>query len=442
MRDALKIYLPITLLVLGGFIFTWQFVDPAPPKTITIATGMAGGSYAAYGEQYKAILARNGITLKVRRTAGASENIELLNDPKSGVAVAFIQGGIGDPFGAPDLRSVASVFYEPVWVLARGAKAPRKLTAFKGKRIAIGNKGSGTRVLAKTLLTANDIDDENSTFLSLGGEAAAQALADGRVDAAFFVSATLSARLRALVRRPDINLVDFSQADAYQRRFKYLSKIDLPEGVLDLGINLPAANMTLVAPTGALVARDDIHPALIDLFLAAAIEIHRSGNLTTPFELFPSPKFVDFPLDSDAERYLKRGPSFLRRVLPFGAAILVERLIIMLVPLITLMIPLFKIAPPAYRWGIRRKIYRWYKELKQVEEDWQAEGAGTDKAAIIARLDAIQDQVSHVHIPLSYAEHLYHLRLHVGFVRQLVTGELADPMEVVPIPGPDGTIDG
>jgi TRAP transporter TAXI family solute receptor len=441
MRDALKIYLPITLLVLGGFVFTWQFVDPAPPKTITIATGMAGGSYAEFGERYKAILARNGVTLKVRHTAGANENIDLLNDAKSGVAIAFVQGGIGDPFGAPALRSVASIFYEPVWVLVRGATAPPRLAALKGKRIAIGNKGSGTRVLAKTLLTASDVDDENSTFLSLGGAAAAQALADGRVDAAFFVAATLSRQLRALIQKPGIHLANFAQADAYQRRFKYLSKIDLPEGGLDLGANLPKTGMTLVAPTGALVVRDDIHPALIDLFLAAAIEIHRTGNLTTPSDLFPSPKFVDFPLDSDAQRYLKRGPSFLRRVLPFGAAILVERLIIMLVPLITLMIPLFKIAPPAYRWGIRRKIYRWYKELKQIEEDWHAEGAGADKAAIVARLDAIQDQVSHVHIPLSYAEHLYHLRFHIGFVRQLVTGELERPVKAVPIPGPEGATD-
>ncbi|MCZ6494763.1 MAG: TAXI family TRAP transporter solute-binding subunit, partial [Alphaproteobacteria bacterium] len=400
MRDVLKIYLPITLLVVGGFLLTWQFVDPAPPNNITIATGMADGSLAAYGERYKAILARSGITLEVRHTAGARENIELLSDPKSGVALAFVQGGIGDPFGAPDLRSVASLFYEPVWVLARGAAAARRLTALKGRRIAIGVKGSGTRVLAKTLLTATDIDDENATLLSLGGEAAAAALADGRVDAAFFVSAALPPRLRALIKRPDIHLLDFAQADAYQRRYQYLSKINLPQGVLDLSANLPATDMTLVAPTGALVVRDDIHPALIDLFLGAAIEIHRSGNLTTPFGLFPSPKFVDFPLDSDAERFLESGPTFLRRVLPFGAAILVERLVIMLLPLLTLMIPLFKIAPPAYRWGIRRKVYRWYKELKRIEQDWQAKGAGSETATIVARLDTIQDQVGHVRIPL------------------------------------------
>ena len=290
-------------------------------------------------------------------------------------------------------------------------------------------------MLAKTLLTANDIDHENTTLLSLGGEAAAAALADGRVDAAFFVSAALPARLRALIKRPDIHLADFAQADAYQRRYKYLSRINLPQGVLDLSANLPATDMTLVAPTGALVVRDDIHPALIDLLLGAAIEIHRSGNLTTPFGLFPSPKFVDFPLNSDAERFLESGPTFLRRVLPFGAAILVERLVIMLLPLLTLMIPLFRIAPPAYRWGIRRKVYRWYKELKRIEQDWQAKGAGSETATIVARLDTIQDQVGHVRIPLSYAEHLYHLRLHIGFVRQLVTG---DP---VPVRRPDGAED-
>lgn len=433
MRDALKIYLPITIVVVAGFLFAWQYVDPAPPKTITIATGMSGGSYAKYGERYKEILARNGITLKVRHTAGAKENLDLLNDDKSKVAIAFVQGGIGDPFGAPKLRSIASVFYEPVWVITRGSEAARNLAALKGKRIAIGAGGSGTRVLAKTLLTDNGIDDENSTFQSIGGWDALQALVARRVDAAFFVSAELSNAQVNLLKRPDFHLMDFARAQAYQRRYSYLSTIALPEGVLDLAADLPPKDMTLIAPTGALVVRNDIHPALIDLFLAAAIDVHRSGNLTTPLDVFPSRNFVDFPMSSDAERYLKSGPTFLRRVLPFGAAILVERLVIMLVPLITLMIPLFKIAPPAYRWGIRRKIYRWYKELKQIEEDWNAGGESGDTSAIVKRLDAIQEQVGHVHIPLSYAEHLYHLRLHIGFVRQLVTGELSGE-EKPPLP--------
>lgn len=435
MRDFLKIYLPITIVIIAGFLFTWQFVDPAPPRNVTLATGMKGGAYAAYGERYKEILARHGITLNVRHTGGAKENIDLLTDPKSGVDIAFVQGGIGDPFGAPELQSLASVFYEPLWVLTRGfAEQPRSLVQLKGKRIAIGGGGSGTRVLAKTLLTENDVDDENSTFLSIGGEEAAKALAAGRIDAAFFVTAELSQSLLEFVFKPGVHLMDFPRADAYARRYKYLSKIELPEGVLDLARDFPRRDMTLVAPTGALVVRDSIHPALIDLFLEAAIEVHQTGNLTTPFHFFPSPKNVDFPLSSDAERYLKQGPTFLRRVLPFWAAVMVERLIIMLVPLITLMIPLFKIAPPAYRWGIRRKIYRWYEQLKQVEEDWKAAGRDGERDVFVDQLDQIQDQVAQVKIPLSYAEDLYHLRLHILFVRQLVTGEISPPADRPPVP--------
>lgn len=426
MGDFLKIYLPIVLVVVAGFVFTWQFVDPAPPKAITIATGMAEGTYAEFGAKYRKALAESGIDLTVRHTAGAGENIALLNDPKGGVEVAFIQGGIGDPFGAPRLRSVASVFFEPLWVFVRGTGAmPDRLSALRGKRIGVGVAGSGTRVLAKTLLVANDVDDENSTFVSVGGNDAAQALDDGRLDAAFFVSGTLSQRLLALLQKPEIRLMGLAHADAYQRRYKYLSGIALPEGVLDLGANLPAAPVSTVAPTAALVVREDLHPALVDLLLGAASRIHAEGNLTTPAGLFPSPRYVDFPLSSDAERYFKSGPTFLRRVLPFEAAIMVERLMIMLVPLVTLLIPMFKLAPPAYRWGIRRKIYRWYRELREIEGQWRGQADAADPGGLIRRLDEIQTQVGQLHIPLSYAEQLYHLRLHIAFVRQVVSGDFA-----------------
>lgn len=423
MRDFLKIYLPIMLVVIAGFVFTWQFVDPAPPKAITIATGTREGTYAAVGERYKRALAESGIDLTVRHTAGAGENIALLNDPKSGVDVAFVQGGIGDPFGAPELRSLASVFYEPLWVFARGNGAPPdRLSALRGKRIGIGIAGSGTRVLAKTLLVANDVDDENSTFVSIGGNDAAQALEEGRLDVAFFVSGTLPPGLRALLQMPEIRLLSLAHAEAYQRHYKYLSGIELPEGVLDLAANLPPAPVLTVAPTAALVIREDLHPALIDLILGAASRIHAEGNLTSPAGVFPSPRFVDFPLSSDAERYFKSGPTFLRRVLPFEAAIMAERLMILLVPLVTLLIPMFKLAPPAYRWGIRRKIYRWYRELRGIEEQWRNEEIDADADTFIRRLDEIQTQVGRIHIPLSYAEQLYHLKLHIAFVRQLVSG--------------------
>ena len=420
MWDILKVYVPITILVVVGFVVAWQFVDPAPPKEITIATGAADGAYTASAKSYQEILAEAGLKVTIRHTAGAAENIQLLNDPKSGVDVAFVQGGIGDPFGAPDLISIASVFLEPLWVFVRNDSEPQRLSTLKGKRLAIGAAGSGTRVLAKTLLVANGIDDENSSFQSIGGADAARALKDGKVDAAFFVGARISETMTGLLRDPDIRLMNFVRAEAYKRLYAYLSRVAVPEGALALDTNKPSRDLSLVAPTAALVTRDSLHPAIVDLILGAATRVHQPGSLFSATGAFPSPNFVDFPLSDDARRYFKSGPTFLRRVLPFWAAVLVERLLIMLVPLITIMIPLMKIAPPAYRWGIRRKIYRWYKELRDLEMQLRAHDDSDTRQNLAHRLDVIQVQVGQLKVPLSYAEQLYHLRLHIAFVRTLV----------------------
>lgn len=422
MWDVLKIYVPITLLVVAGFIFTWQFVDPAPPEEITIATGDPNGAYTAFAERYQELLAAKGLRLKIRHTAGAAENIRLLANTGSGVDVALVQGGVGDPDAEPGLVSLGSVFLEPVWVLVRGQDVPDRLAGLKGKRIAIGPPGSGTRVLADTLLAANGVDGGNTDLRAIGNDEAARALRSGDIDAAFYVAARPTETLQQLVRDPAIGVMSFARAEAYQRLYRYLSGVVIPEGVLALEANVPSHDLTLVAPTAALVARRDIHPALVDLILGAATEVHRPGGLFTEAGRFPSPDHVDFPLAEDAERYFRSGPTFLRRVLPFWAAVLVERLLIMLVPLITVMIPLFKLAPPAYRWGVRRRIYRWYKELREIEEKSSALPDAATRADLVRRLDELQEQVGHLKIPLSYAENLYHLRLHIAFLRRHIEG--------------------
>ncbi|MFT5538815.1 MAG: TRAP transporter TAXI family solute receptor [Alphaproteobacteria bacterium] len=420
MWDFIKIYVPIGLLIAAGFLFTWQFVDPAPPKALVIATGSPDGAYTDYAKRYQKVLAEAGLQVTIRHTAGATENLGLLNDPKSGVDVAFVQGGIGDPFGAPKLVSLGSVFLEPLWLFVRASGDVKRINDLKGKRIALGNLGSGTRVLAKTMLVANGIDDENATFQSIGGSQAAQALASGEIDAAFFVSARVSDSMASLIRNPAVRILNFARAETYTRLYSYLSRIQVPEGVLALDANIPPTSLDLVAPTAALVARDDLHPALIDLVLGAANRVHQPGNHFTPANTFPSPNFVDFPLSSDARRYFKSGPTFLRRVLPFWAAVLVERLLIMLVPLITIMIPLFKIAPPAYRWGVRRKILRWYKELREIEAVVYVGENVPSREELETRLDEMQREAGHLKLPLGYAEQLYHLRLHIAFVKQLM----------------------
>jgi hypothetical protein len=335
--------------------------------------------------------------------------------------MGFVQGGIGDPYGAPGLKSLGSLFYEPVWLLTRGQKPPRNIGELKGKRIAIGMKGSGTRVLARTLLSANGVYGDNSTLVNVGGAEARALLGFGKVDAAIFVSAKLSPGLLAQLRRPNIHLMNFSRAKAYMRQYAYLSEVSLPRGALGLESDTPSRDVTMLAPTAALVVRDDLHPALTNLLMATITKVHKPGGLTTPAGVFPSHRFLDFPIDEDAQRYLKSGPSFLRRVLPFWAAVMAERLMIMLVPLLTLLFPLFKIAPPAYRWGIRRRIYRWYGELREIEEQFR-KGDSVLKE-LVERLDRIQIQVGELHVPLGHTEQLYHLRLHIDFVKSMITGK-------------------
>ncbi len=417
MKDFLKVYTPIALLIIAGFVITYQFIDPAPPRHLRMAAGAPGGAYAAFAKRYQAALAQNGITLDIVNTAGSMENLALLTAPQSGVDVAFVQGGTGDPAASPDLRSIASLYYEPVWLFMRGV-APERLSALRGKRIAIGVNGSGTRTAALMLLAANGVDGGNASLVTLGGKDAAAALKAGRIDALFSVGAARDPTVDDLMQTAGINLVDFSQAQAYSREFRFLSVVTLPRGLINLDKDVPAHDYRLVAPAAALVARSSLHPALVDLFIAAATDIHGQGqDFEKPGE-FPSDLHLDFPLSKEAARVLANGPTFLRRYLPFWAAILVERLWILILPLITLTIPLLRIAPPTYRWQIQRKILRRYRELRAIEARARETRDPGARAHLRGEVEALQAAAARLHLPLGFAGDLYQLRQDIDFVRR------------------------
>ncbi|HEY5701461.1 MAG TPA: C4-dicarboxylate ABC transporter substrate-binding protein, partial [Gammaproteobacteria bacterium] len=160
------------------------------------------------------------------------------------------------------------------------------------------------------------------------------------------------------------------------------------------------------------------HPALVDLLLQAAAEVHGEGGLFEHRNQFPSPEYVEFPLSPEAKRFYKSGPPFLQRYLPFWAATLVDRMLVMLLPLLALAIPLVRIMPPVFRWRIRSRIYRWYRELLEMDPAL-CEAADIDELKkYLARLDRLEAEVSRVEVPLSYADQLYHLRLHMELVRE------------------------
>jgi TRAP transporter TAXI family solute receptor len=419
-KELATVALPVVLAIGAAFWFTFKFVQPAPPRLVVMSTGAEGGAYHAFALRYKAILARDGVTLELRPSSGAVENLARLRDPKSDVSLALVQGGIGHAADPPVLESLGSVYYEPLWVFYRGKRALDRINDLKGKRIAVGSEGSGTRKLALVILDTSGLPRGDVTLLDVGGEKAADALIAGTADALFIVAGPEAPIVRKLIRADGVSLMSFARASAYAARHPFLHKLVLPRGALDIARDLPRGDVLLVAPTANLLAKESLHPAIAYLVLEAAREVHSGPGPFNRIGEFPSPNDVEFPLSSQAERFYKSGPPFLQRYLPFWAASLVDRMIVLLVPLFAVAVPLFRILPGLYAWRIRRKVYRWYGELKFLEEALRHRPPGADPADELERLAKIEDEVSEIHVPLGFAHEVYTLRMHIKLVRELL----------------------
>jgi len=425
LRDALVVGLPTLVLIVAGFWFTAQFIKPAPPSRLVIATGGEGGAYQRFAAAYKPIIERNGVEFVEVPSAGAVENLALLRSPERELDVAFIQGGLGLGGDAEGLVSLGSIYYEPLWVFYRGPRMIDRLVELRGRRIAIGPEGSGTRKLALDLLEASSAAAAPTRILPLGGLEAVAALREGKVDAIFLVGPANSGAVWSSFFGEGFRLMSFSQADAYVRRWPFLSKLTLPRGAIDLVRDIPARDVTLVAPVASLVARDSIHPALIDVLLSAASEVHGQPGLFHRAGDFPNPRQVDFPLSAEARRYYDSGRRFLQRYLPFWAATLVDRMLVLLIPIFALAIPLMRIAPAVYGWRVRSRIYKWYGQLKFLEEAWRRDPAARPREQWLAELDELESRVNRIRTPLSFANQLYILREHIALVRRAVLGAAA-----------------
>jgi hypothetical protein len=419
LRDFLSIYGVLFLLTIAGFVLAWQFVEPAPPKHLVMATGSPDGAYYRFGLQYREILARHGIELELLNTSGSVENLELLMDLNSKVDVALLQGGIGTKDDASGLTALASLFYEPLWIFRH---EPVSLTVadFTGRRVAIGEPGSGTLSAMRLLIENNALPTTAFEALELGGEEAADALLNGHVDIAGFSASEQAPYIRRLLLSDGAHLTPFLRAEAYKRRYNSLASVVLPRGVMDLQRDLPPTDITMLAGVASLTAKSRLHPTLALLLVQAAVEIHSGGGLFEKQGEFPSIHHTTFPVNEDARRYLVKGPPLLQRYLPFWIAVTLERLLILLIPLVTLLFPLFKIAPPTYRWRIRKKIYSHYQYLFEVETALLKNPSVADLDRCITQMEHIEEQLAEVHVPLSYADQLYHLRMHVRFVKQRV----------------------
>ena len=404
----------LALLTIGLW-YGVALVLPPPQKEVVIATGVESGGYHAFGKLYEQMLEAQGIRVRLRTTAGASENLAQIHDAKSGVNVALVQGGIANAGTAKGVVSLGRMFYEPLWVFYKGDTTFDQLGELKAHRIAVGAKGSGARTLNVSLLAAAGVDEANATLLPLSGDNAVDALYSGTVDAVMLIFAPEAPALQKLFHDPAIKLMSMSQADALASIHPYLSHIVLPEGVIDLARNIPPRSYDLIAPTAALIVSEDLHPALVAQLAESASRIHSRSNLLTKPGEFPRATDPEFDMSTDALRYYKNGPPFLQRYVPFWAASFLQRALVILIPLATVAIPLMRGVPAIMRWWVERKLAYWYWRLERLERSVGT--AGTSAAEQAEELSHISDMVANIEVPRGHAEQFFNLKLHIDRVR-------------------------
>jgi len=411
---------PILLLAVVAILVTLHFVQPAPPHTLTMSSGPKGSNFESTAQKYQKILAKSGIKLKILNSEGSLDNLNRLSDAKSGVDVALVQGGIATTADTSDLVSLGSVSYQPLTIFYRSPKPLQRLSEFRSQRVAIGPEGSGTQFLALALLKGNEIEPGGpTTLLALEGDAAKNALLKKDADAIFLSGDSASpATIRTMLHTEGVRLFDFDQADAYVRRFPYLNKLPLPAGAFDLGENLPPTPINMLAPTVELLAHSALHPALCDLIIEAAYEVHGHATILQSAGQFPSPSTSSYPLGDEAARYYKTGnKSFAYRYLPFWLASLFNRTLVVLVPILVVAIPGLRFLPQMYNWRVNGRIHRRYGELMALERETLTEPSEERRAELIEQLDDIEDLVIKSKVPGSHADQLYILREHIAFVR-------------------------
>lgn len=429
-RELLLTTGPFIALAVALLAGAYYLLKPTPPTRVVLATGSDQGAYAEFGKRYRDELKRYGVEVELRSSHGSRENLRMLRDAKGDVEIAFIQGGASESQGTqaeeeaqPPLMSLGSMFYEPVWIFYRedaGKKVSRDgvisdFSQLRGLRINLGPRGSGVPGVMNRLLKANLMEREDLQYSNLDLVPSVVGMLAGTLDAIALISAPESPLVQMLLQTPGIRLYEFTQAEAYARRYRFLSPVTLPRGVVDLRRNVPPRDTVLVAATCSLVAREDLHPALVQLFVQAAGRIHGGSGWIAHAGEFPSPQKSEFPLARDAERYYRNGPPLLQRYLPFWLANLVERMWVALFSIAVILIPLGRVVPPLYQFRIRSRIFRWYRELRRIEDALGRKDA--DPVALLEDLEKLELKAERITVPLAYTDELYDLRSHIALVR-------------------------
>ncbi|NPA60435.1 MAG: ABC transporter substrate-binding protein [Epsilonproteobacteria bacterium] len=409
-----KILFFVLFFCLSVFYIASNFVQPAPIKELSIATGSATQNYYQTALKYKELLAKQNVKLNIVQTSGSIENLALLHNSK--VDIAFIQSGVIDAKQHKNIQSLASVYYEPLWIFYKNnGYLMEYIVELINKRVGIGVDGSGTQFLAKKILNDNGITSKNTTLISLSSAEAKKKLLSGEIDAMFMVTSPNSSSVVELLSNPNIELLGLKRTKAYEQKYKFLSPLVLYEGTIDLYKNLPSEDKNLLATTANLVCRKGLNDELIRIFLKQLKPVHAKESIFEKENEFPSLENLDTTIAKEASNYLTKGDSWLESIFPFWVASQIDRLKILLIPLLTLLFPLLKGILPLYNWSIRSKIYKWYKRLDKLEYSGSLSQEKIE--AYLEELAKLKNEVQeHTKVPLSYKGEYYNLLLHIDSV--------------------------
>lgn len=428
LRDLAVSAGPVALLAIALLVLAYWWLDPNPPKRVTLATGPAQSAYHEFGKRYQQSLKRYGIEVVLVPSEGSPANLKLLREGKADLA--FVQGGAGDRNANEDsgIVSLGSLFVEPLWLFYRAESAKKlpggtlsSLTQLDTMRVNVGARGSGSPGLMRRLLEANKLEPAQLKLSRLDQTSATVAFLEGQLDVVVFASAPESLMVQMLLQTPGVKLMDFSQSEAYARRFPYLTPVLLPRGIVDLAGDLPPEDVHLIATTTSLLAREGTHPALLQLFAQSARDFHGPAGWFNKAGSFPNIEHSEYPLAREGERAIRFGQPFLQRWLPFWLANLVERMWLALGIILAVLLPLSRIVPPLYQFRIRSRVFRWYGQLRDIENRLaQRPEEGPELAR---ELDALDEKVGRISVPLSYADELYALRNNIDAVRRKAVAE-------------------
>jgi len=419
-RSALTA-MTMVLCIIGVTWFALDQLLPAPPKRITIAAGTKGGAFEFYARKYQEVLARSHVALDIRLTDGTGENLKLLSEPRSGVDIGFVQAGVTNSKRSPGLESLGRVDYLVFFVFCRANESFTDLTELKGKRIAVGPEGSGTNVVVTRVLGASGINFQTATLLPLAGQEAVNALYGNRADVLVLGNALDAPLVQSLLRDPKVQMVSLPRAKALARRFPFLTRLELPAGVIDFQDNIPANDTNLIATTVSVLVRENLHDEIVGLLARALEEVHSDPGILHQYGEFPTQIDPDFPMAESASDYYKNGPSFLHRYLPFWVVSYVKRLIAILITVIAIVVPVFSYAPKLYSWLLRRHTSRLYRNLRLLEARLTAGLTANELADCRRALDEIEKDACV--LPMRHSDLFFDLKQQIDSVRSRILAD-------------------